>query len=497
MEIVMSILGGYGIWIAAGFLALFAILIPYWLRVVVPTNEVHIVQTGSATVSYGKGQEAGNSYFAWPSWIPKIGITMTKFTLAVFDLDLNSYEAYDSGRLPFVVDVKAFFRISKPEAAAERVNSFPELREQLIGTLQGAVRSILAKNALEDILSERGTFGDQFTAELHDQLPEWGCTTVKNIEFMDIRDAQGSSVIADIMGKKKSLISMESRTEIANNNKQAEIAEITARQEAEIKRQEAEERIGIRTAEKDKEIGLANERMHQDVQEQAKITAERNMEVQKVNDVRASEIAKQVAEVNAAKDREVAIIRAEQDQKVKTVNAEADKKVVEVAAEAQLTQTTKIAEGIKITAENKAKGIEMEGSAEAEAARLMQMASVTAQIELAEKIGANPEYQKYLIEMRQVEANQAIGIEQAQALAEADIKIFANGTSGAEGLSNAGKLLSPTGGLNAGGALEAFAATPAGEALLKKFGVTVDQVKGMMGPDTSPAKATAAPRKPA
>jgi hypothetical protein len=54
------------------------------------------------------------------------------------------------------------------------------------------------------------------------------------------------------------------------------------------------------------------------------------------------------------------------------------------------------------------------------------MAPVEAQIVLAKEIGENQSYQQYLITIRQVEANQAIGVEQARALDKADIKVIAN-----------------------------------------------------------------------
>ena len=76
------------------------------LRRVVPTNEVHIIQSSKTTMSYGKDTENGNTYYEWPSWIPKIGLTKIILPVSVFDLDLQDYEAYDKGRLPFVVDVK-------------------------------------------------------------------------------------------------------------------------------------------------------------------------------------------------------------------------------------------------------------------------------------------------------------------------------------------------------------------------------------------------------
>ena len=41
------------------------------LRRIVPTNEVHIIQRGSETISFGKGsnESRGNVYYEFPSWI--------------------------------------------------------------------------------------------------------------------------------------------------------------------------------------------------------------------------------------------------------------------------------------------------------------------------------------------------------------------------------------------------------------------------------------------
>lgn len=128
--------------ILLGLIGLIA-LIPLFLRRVVPTNEVHIIQSRKTTKSYGKDTPNGNSYYQWPSWIPIIGITKVKLPVSIFDIDLHAYEAYDKGRLPFVVDVKSFFRITDSNIAAQRVFSTGELVEQLKAVVQGAVRTIL------------------------------------------------------------------------------------------------------------------------------------------------------------------------------------------------------------------------------------------------------------------------------------------------------------------------------------------------------------------
>src|SRR5574344_738834 len=79
------------------------------LRRVVPTHEVHIIQRAARTVSYGKDTKDGNTYYEFPSWMPVLGVTKTILPISVFDLDLLDYDAYDKDRLPFLVDIKAFF----------------------------------------------------------------------------------------------------------------------------------------------------------------------------------------------------------------------------------------------------------------------------------------------------------------------------------------------------------------------------------------------------
>jgi flotillin len=143
-------------------LALAIAIYVFTLRRIVPTNVVHIVQRGEKTVSYGIGKGT-NVYYEFPSWIPKIGVIVRILPVSNFDTDLLKYSAYDKDRVPFVVDVKAFFHISDTNKAAEKVESFEEMKKQLENVVQGAVRSILAKSKLEEIMEERSIFGDKFT----------------------------------------------------------------------------------------------------------------------------------------------------------------------------------------------------------------------------------------------------------------------------------------------------------------------------------------------
>ena len=417
------------------------------LRRVVSTNEVHIIQSSKKTVSFGKDQDSGNTYYAWPSWIPVIGITVIKLPVSVFSLRLKDYEAYDNGRLPFVLDLEAFFRIENSNVAAQRVAGYQELNAQLTSILQGAARTILASKTIEEIMQGRSEFGDAFTKEVNEQLKAWGVTTVKNIELMDIRDSRESQVIQNIMDKKKSEIEKESRIVVAANMKAAQNAEIDAAREIELNKQVAAEQVGIRTAEKDKAVGIATEKSQQEIKQQQKVTTEKTMEVARVQEIKAAEIAK-----------DVNIVQAEEKRQTDVIGAEGEKQ-----------RTTLIAEGNLEAEKRKAEAVLVNGQAKAESEKLLQLAPVEAQIVLAKEIGENQSYQQYLITIRQVEANQAIGVEQARALDKADIKVIANSGTVTGGISSLGELFTSQGGSNVGAALEGLAQSEIGKQLLDKF----------------------------
>ncbi|NBV05847.1 MAG: hypothetical protein EBS06_01245 [Proteobacteria bacterium] len=445
------------IYLFVALIVIAAFVIPYFLRKVVPTNEVHIIQSSKTTVSYGKDMTNGNTYYEWPNWVPLIGVCKTILPVSVFDLDLSSYEAYDKGRLPFVIDVKAFFRIVDSNVAAQRVASFEELQNQLKAVVQGAVRTILASSEIEEIMQGRSKFGEDFTKEVSAQLNNWGVATVKNIEMMDIRDHQDSLVIKNIMDKKKSHIEMESRMEVAKNQRSAQIAEIEAKKETELRKQQADQEVGQSKALTSKEIGITEQISFQEIKEQERITKEKEMNILRVQEVKQAEI-----------EREKQVVLAEQQKQTNVILAEGQKQKNIVEAEGVKQQTILKAEANLESQKLGSQGIEAEGKAKAEAEKLMQLAPIQAQITLAKEIGENQNYQNYLVTIRKVEAEQAIGIEQAKALKDADLKIIANGGDVVSGINKVTDIFSSKGGTSLGSMLEGFVQSEQGKALLEK-----------------------------
>lgn len=461
MDSILAMLSSNGMLIAGAVVAmiLVSILLSAMFRVVVSTNDVHIVQHRKMSVSYGREKPAGNVYFKWPTWWPFIGRKVIVLPISNFQITLSDYEAYDKGRVQFLVDIMAFFRIEHSETAAARVHSFDQgegsLKLQLTGIIQDAVRSILAKAKIEDILEERSKFADEFTAAVTPQLDEWGVKSVKSIALMDIRDHASSKVIHNIMMKKQSLVERESRTEVAENLRAAQEAEIVAKRQVELAAQEAAQQVGQRTAEKDKAVGIAKEQANQAIKEEAKLTATKDMAVQQVQQVRAAEIKKEVQVVAAEEDKQTTVIKAEGVRQVDIVHAEGEKQKTVLVAEGKLEEAKREAEGTRV-----------KGEAEGAAKYAIEVAPVNAQIVLAKEIGENAGYQGYLVEIRKVEANQAVGVAQAASLEKAGIKVIVNSGDVSSGVSNIMDVFSPKGGTAVGGALEALAQTDMGKAVL-------------------------------
>jgi len=439
------------------------------LRRIVPTNVVHIVQRGNQTVSYGTNKES-NVYYEWPKWLPKLGVTVRVLPVSNFDIDLRRYEAYDKDRVPFVVDVKAFFHISNTNIAAEKVESFEELKGQLENVVQGAVRSILAKSKLEEIMEERSVFGKQFTEAVNTDLQNWGVEAIKSIELMDVRDADGSHVIQQIMAKRMSAIDMESRTEVAKNQKLAKQAELEAQKEVDVTAAETEriageaqaqsiQAIGIAKAESMKKTGIAEQESISEIARAERLTAEQQMEVVKVNQVKQAEI-----------DKEREIITAEQEKQKMEIKAQADKFRVETEASAALEAKKKEAEAVKTVGNAEAEVIKAKGISEAESKKAMELAGVTAQTTLAKEIGENKPYQEYLIRVKEVEVSQVVGVAQyesmAKALAAADLKLLVNSGDVHSGIGKLSDLFTSKGASQLNGLVEGLKQTEEGMGLM-------------------------------
>lgn len=420
-----------------------------YLRRVVPTNMVHIVQSRSQSTSYGYGNKTGNVYYRWPSGLPFIGVTVTELPINNFEVPLNDYVAYDKDRVPFILDVCGFFVIGDTNVAAAKCANIDGLKKQLTTILQGSIRSILAQYDINQIMADRSTFGTAFTKEVEDGLQQWGVRPVRNIELMDIRDAKDSNVIHNIMSMKTADIQAKSRIAVATANQEASSKEITTKQQLDLQNSDAERSVQERNAANSAAVGIASQQSKQQVLEQENLTVTKQQEVARTKALREAEIASAAAIVLAEQQKQTAIL----------------------AAQASLEAKKLAAEVVRVQGQADADAVRVQGEAAAAAETAKLMAPVTAQVELANKLGANEAYQNYLLSIKnieaQLEAAKAQAAAMATALSKAEVKIIANTGSANEGLKSASQLFTSQGGTALGTMLEGLNNTPQGAQILK------------------------------
>ena len=262
-----------------------------------------------------------------------------------------------------------------------------------------------------------------------------------------------------IKDTKSSAIERDSRVEIAENLKLAEIKEIETKKEADMIRENALREVGEKEADRKRLVGVANEKASQDIASEAKTTKEKDMEVIKVETIKQAEITKEQTLITAAMEKEKM-----------SIDAEALKIEQERKAEADLITATNLAEGKLVEMTKNAEGITAEGKANAEATASMERAKVEGQIALVDKIKENVDYMSYLQNIEAIKANESIGTSQAEAMKSAEIKIVANtGANLSEGMNNVTDLFTAKGGAAITGLLENLKNTDSGAALVDRI----------------------------
>jgi|TARA_Y100000310_G_scaffold109308_1_gene107732 flotillin len=408
------------------------------LRRVVPPNEVHIVNRSKSSTPYGSQQEAGNSYWEFPSWIPILGTNVLLLPTTIFPIELNSYPAYDKEKVPFTVDVTSFFQVEDAVIAAKRVVDMEDLRSQLKEMLEGVVRGILASYDVREIMEIRDTMDDKFMESVTGKSAKWG-VSANQIEFKDIDDDEGSQVITDIKMRKMSAIEMERRVDVAENTKTAQVAEIENKKISEIEAVQAKETVETRDAERERTVGVAKEVAEQEVQAQARITTENTVAVQRQQEVDTANYQRETMVIAATANKEQQIIDSEALKEKQRIENEGyrDAQVLKAEGDASLINET--------------------GTAEAEVTRKQLVAQAEGEKQLAEAKKMLQDAAKEIeLGTLSIKAQEAIGTAFAAAYGKANINAYLSNGKGIEGLSD---LLSTGGAQQLAGFLDTFVGT--------------------------------------
>ena len=357
-----------------------------WYKVVPPT-EAHVVASGNAkwVVSSDDKLSSHNkrAYFAYPL-IRKIRI----LDVTVKDLDIV-HETYEKNQARYNVRASLKYRIVDPLTASETFTNDEDLNTLLKGVLQSAVRAVTVQFDVTDARANKLEMEKGIKIQIENDLNAWGIVLV-NFQLIDFQDTMDSKIISNISKRREVEIESTTREVNAEKIKQAVMKEAEAKQASATREIERDEAIAKREQDKIKTVA-----------EQQKVAQEKTFEVVRVQTIKQAEI-----------DKDRAVIMANQLKDVEAVNK--DKKLLQGQGDRAMQEEQ--AKGS--AAHFKEDGLAQAAAKEALQAALNKFEDKAIRALVAEKI---------------VEMQQAVGIETARALSQADVKAFIGGASGAQG----------------------------------------------------------------
>src|SRR3989339_1051681 len=302
---------------------------------IVPVNETHIriLQNTKTIFSSREGKSA--------YWVVPFITKLHKLPLCNLAIPVNDIKLNDRDMAKFVCDIMCFVNINNIDLAVERLIltdtevemgfDFVKLSEDLRAIMESVGRTVTTKQTILDIYMNRSLLDQAITKEVEQVFPKWGIELV-DLELKDIKDAPGSTIIADIERKVAAEIRRDADIRVATTTKEAELAKA-----------EAEETYRKRQIEKDKQIGISEQSKNQDIALKEVEANSQRIEALRKLEVGKAEIEKQKIEQLAMAQKLKFTLEAEgQSNQIQTVGkAEAD--IIRIKKEADAAGTLKLA----------------------------------------------------------------------------------------------------------------------------------------------------------
>ena len=384
-----------------GFVALLVVILVGWVIswfTIVSPSEAHLVVTPNKKFVACADEAIGEkrSYYAIPSWIPGFGRKVKVMDITIKDLTMI-HETVEKNQARYNVKSSTKYRIRDVKTASETYINDTELHEQLSGILHSAIRAVTIRYDIQEARAQKAKMATEVEKEIEKDFSTYG-TQICSFQLVDIQDTADSKIISNISRRREVEIESETRQVNAEKMKQAVMKEAESTEAS--KKREIERDESIAKREQDKVMAVA-------VQE--KLARDKQMDVVKISTIRQAEI-----------DKEKAIVKANQD-------AETQKIIKE--------QQRLIGEGTRMKMEQEALGDYAKtfqaGKANADAKELLQKA--------LQKFDDNAI--RALVAEKIVDMQTQVGVKSAEALKEAELKIFVGGNSAGQGF-DLGQLIS-------------------------------------------------------
>lgn len=284
-----------------------------------PFNEVHVVSRRQKVSQYdGKGRYTFFKFLQGRTIIPKF----------VLDIEPPLIKLHDQDKLPFGVEISVKVQVTDPPMAASRLTRIDHstISKVVEDTVMSASRSIAMERTILEIMKEREEIEKAIYTMVSDALNKLGLSPII-FDIKNIRDIEGSDVIASLERVKIAELRKNARISEAKHNSEATIIEVEKRKDSLVKAE-----------------NMKQEEEHARLNRE-KMVAEENLAVEF-----------QRLEITGQNEQRIAEIEKEK----KMTLAEADSEAVRLRAQAE-------ADAIRMKLEAEADGIRLKGVAEAEA----------------------------------------------------------------------------------------------------------------------------------
>ena len=324
-------------------LVIVAVFFIRWSYTVVPPHEAHVV------VSRGKGKKV---YCSRP--LEGVRLQSAYWYIPILDqrliiplenirIEIDSIPLRDQLMAKFSGDVICFLSVVDPLLAAEKLGrieaeegktGFPRIEAEVGKLIESISRNASMSMEVYEIMRHRDAFSQEVKKRVNDPLKEWGVQLV-DLEVIHFKDIETYTVIKDLEQRQATLINAETRKQVADNQKGANIVESLANRETEMARAENEELYRIRQIQKDQKVGQTQQESVQNIAQAEMEANKQKVEALRVLDVGTAQVGAQAKIESAKGDSEAVKTKADGD-------SEAIRKTG--LAQAEVTKATLIAE---------------------------------------------------------------------------------------------------------------------------------------------------------
>lgn len=317
---------------------------------IVPVNEAHVRILRNAKKTFSS-RDGKSSYWVIPFITKLHKLPLSNLAIPVNDIKLNDHDM-----AKFVCDIMCFVNIKNIDLAVERLTlthvadklgfDFVKLSDDMRAIMESIGRTVTTKQSILDIYMNRQILDSAITKEVEQVFPKWGIELV-DLELKDIKDVQGSTIIADIERKSAATIRRDADIAVSESQRQSAVAVAENTKQAEVAKAASEETYRKRQVEKDMNVGIAE-------QEMVKLVAQKEVEANGIKVEAARKLQVGQADIERQKIEQMSnaqkikyTVEAEgESSKIRAIGqAEAD--VVRIKKEADAAGTLKLAEALK------------------------------------------------------------------------------------------------------------------------------------------------------